>query len=472
MTTPLPPAQTGPPPKKPSGAFIKLNGLPLNVKLLTIGGYLAVFGLLLGLLAVTIGKDNEIVSYTINNSPREISLSALAFSGFGFILGWAYLITGAAAARGRLFLPALALLALQMFLLSTGGLYTLVSQFCFFAGILAIYALTSQKRFWRDWPLLHFLIWLPSTFILFFLSAGMAESDSRIAEAMSANFAMLFLAAMGFWAFLGLGIVDLGVGFGKAFTVLAHKLLPSPALTALTIFTLLVHPAAVAILFGITLDGFWLFDYLFSIPLILAAIFAALTKRWTPKLRAILMALNLASPAIIFGLSLAFAGYDLTEWLLNLTGIFPPLLLFIGLTIYNLMSLGVKFTSIEGQTLNRVARILIYFGLLILAITFMLFQMNEKDAITHQTALDVQTTLNNALALGALALGIPYLGWLIWKKREDLIGAEAQFSAPPRWTWLERLPARFWLPLSLILSCLACCTLSGILYWLMSLQNK
>jgi hypothetical protein len=287
--------------------------------------------------------------------------------------------------------------------------------------------------------------------------------------AMSTNFALLLLLSLAFWAILGLDIVNLGIGIGKGLTKLARRLLPSPVLTAATAFILLIHPAVIAIIFWLTRDGFWLLDYLLSLPLLGLAIALGLTRRWSVQASATLMALSLASPAIIFGLSLAFAGYDFTEWILELTGIFPPLLLFVSLTVYNLMSIGVRFTSVDGRILPRTARVLLYFGMLILVLTFMLFMLDERDALTKEPIQDIQSLLNNLLALGALGLGLPYLIWLVWKRRENLIGAETDFTAPPRWAWLERFPPRLWLPLSLVTACLGCCLLTGTLYWLISL---
>lgn len=466
------PAQPVLPPEKPGGVFIKLRGLPLNVKLLTIGGYLAVFVLLFCLLALEITKDVDFVQYTINGVKRELSLAALAFSSFAFIVGWAYLITGAAAAKGRVFLPVLGLLALQLFLLATNAdLLPLFLEALFYFFVLVIYALTARTRFWRDYPLLHFVPWLAAIFIFFFLSAGRANSDAETARSMSANFAVLLLLSLAFWAILGLDIVNLGLGIGKWFTMLARKLLPFPVMTAITAFILLTHPAVTAVIFWLTQDGFWLLDYLFSLPLLILAFVLGITKRWSAQSSAVLMTLSLASPVIIFGLSLAFAGYDITEWLLELTGIFPPLLLFVGLTVYNLMNVGVSFTSVDGRILPRTARVLLYFGTLILVITFMLFMLNERDALTKEPVDDIQAFLNNLLAMGALGLGLPYLAWLAWKKRETLTGAEADFTAPPRWRWLERFPPRLWLPLSLVAACLGCCLLAGILYWLISLRG-
>ena len=81
---------------------------------------------------------------------------------------------------------------------------------------------------------------------------------------------------------------------------------------------------------------------------------------------------------------MAFAGQDFAELLLKMTGIFPPLLLFVGLTTYNLFGMGVAFTGVDGRILPRRARVLLYFGTLILVVATMLFLSNERNAETNQ----------------------------------------------------------------------------------------
>jgi hypothetical protein len=167
---------------------------------------------------------------------------------------------------------------------------------------------------------------------------------------------------------------------------------------------------------------------------------------------------------------MAFAGQDFAELLLRMTGIFPPLLLFVGLTTYNLFGMGVAFTGVDGHILPRRARMLLYFGTLILVVATMLFLSNERKAETNQLFVDIQPMINGLLALSAFALGIPYVIWMLLKRRELLTGSEKDFSSSPRWTWLERVSGKGWFALSLILACSCSCTLTGILFWM--IQQK
>lgn len=454
--------------------FIDLHGLPVSLKILTIGGYVAVFGLLFFTLLIELAGDHlSTVQYTVTEENLKLPLAVMAITSLTFILGWAYLLTGAASANPRIFLPVLALFALQLFLADPGRsellfftfLFYLLKAF-FFLVVIVIYGLTFRTRFWYDSSGLHFYGWLGAVFAFVILSVGTAATNAHVAAALSANFSVVMLLTLAFWIVLGFSIVDLGIQIGRAFTQLSLRYLPFSALSALIVFVLLIHPAVIALAFWLTKDGFLLLDFLFSILFILGALALWFARRWSVSTSAVLLTLSLASPVVVLGLSMAFAGQDFAEFLLKMTGIFPPLLLFVGLTTYNLFGMGVTFTSVDGRILPRRARVLLYFGTLILVVATMLFLSNQHNAETNQLSMDMQTMINGLLALSALVLGIPYVVWMVWKRREMLIGPEKNFSAPPRWVWLERISGQVWFALSLILACSCSCLLTGILLWL------
>jgi hypothetical protein len=450
-----------------AGNFIDLQGLPVSLKILTIGGYLAVFGMLFFTLLVELAGDRlKTVEYSLAGQNDSVPLVVVAISALAFILGWTYLLTGAAAARARIFLPVLVLFALQLFLVTNITLPLLFLDVAFFLSVLVIYGLTFRTRFWRDLPGLHFFGWLTGVSVLVILSVGTSATNAEVARALSANFSIVLLLTLVFWVLLGLSIIDLGIKIGRGFTRIARKFLPFSVSSALVVFVLLIHPAVAALVFWMTQDGFWLLDVLFSILLILGALVLWIVRRWSVSTSAVFLTLSLATPVVVLGLSMAFAGKDFSELLLKMTGIFPPMLLFVGLTTYNLFGMGVTFTSMDGRILPKRARVLLYFGTLLLVVTCMLFMSNERLAETKQLSLNVQNLINNLFAMSALFLGVPYMVWMVWKRREILIGLEKDFSGPPRWPWMGRIPGPAWIALSLILSCACTCLMLGILYWL------
>jgi hypothetical protein len=447
--------------------FIDLQGLPISLKILTISGYVAVFGLLFFTLSVELAGDHlPTVQYTVTEKNLKLPLVVMAITSLAFILGWAYLLTGAAAAKPRVFLPVLALFALQLFLVSGGTLLLILLEVFFFLAVLVIYGLTFRTHFWRDLPGLHFFGWLGAVSVIVILSVGAVSTNAQVAVALSANFNIVMLLTLLFWVVLGFSIVDLGIQIGRAFTQIGLRYLPFSTFSALIVFVLLIHPAVIALAFWLTKDGFLLLDLPFSILFILGALALWFARRWSVPTSAVFLTLSLASPVVVLGLSMAFAGQDFAELLLKMTGIFPPLLLFVGLTTYNLFGMGVAFTGVDGRVLPRRARVLLYFGTLILVVATMLFLSNQRNAETSQLSTDMQTMINGLLALSALVFGIPYVIWMVWKRREALIGPEKDSLDTPRWAWLERVSGKGWFALSLILACFCSCLLTGILIWL------
>ena len=454
--------------------FIDLQGLPVSLKILTISGYLAVLGLLLFTLVVELAGDHlQNVQYMVTEENVKLPLVVMAITGLVFILGWAYLLTGAAAARPGIFLPVLALFALQLFLITpwqTKQRFLLLLFFLFealfFLIVIAIYGFTFRKSFWHDSSGLHFYGWLGSVFTFVALSVGMAETNSDIAFALSGNFSIVLILTLVFWIVLGFSVIDLGIQIGRAMTRIGLRYLPSSVFSALIMFVLIIHPGVIALIFWLVRDGFLLLDFLFSILFIVGALVLWFARRWSRATSAVLLTLSLASPVVVLGLSMAFAGQDFTELLLKMTGIFPPVLLFVGLTTYNLFGMGVAFTGVDGRILPRRARVLLYFGTLILVVATMLFLSNERIVETNQLFVEVQPLINGLLALSALAFGIPYVIWMVRKRREAMIGPENDFSGSPRWVGLERISRQGWFALSLILACSCSCLLAGILFWL------
>jgi len=444
--------------------FINLQGIPVSLKILTIVGYLAVFGQLLFTLLVELAGDRlPTVEYTLAGQTNKVPLIVMTIAGLAFILGWAYLLTGAATAGVRIFLPVLALFGLQLFLATDGNLPLIFLEVLFLLITLAFYGLTFRRRFWRNFPSLHFFAWLGATSIFILLSVGTAATNSGIASTLSGNFGIVLILTLAFWIVLSLNIIDLGIKIGRTLTRLGRHVLPFSAFSSLAVFVLLVHPAASALVFWLAQDGFWFIELLFSLLMILGGLGIWLARRWSGSTSAILLTLSLASPVVMLGVSLAFVGKDFTQLLLEMTGFFPPTLLFVGLTTYNLLGMGVAFTGVDGRILPKRARVLLYFGTLILVVASMLFLSNVRDAATSQPQ-EIQGLINNLFALSALVLGIPYLIWMVWKRREMLIGMEMDYSNPVWWPWLGQVPGSAWIAISLVLAFACSCVLLVILY--------
>ena len=156
------------------------------MKILTVIGYLAVFGLLFFTLLVELASEYlPTVAYSISGKDNTVPLIVIAIAGLTFILGWAFLLTGGASARARVFLPVLALYAVQLFLVTGGKLLPLFFELLFFLAVLIIYGFTFRTRFWSDLPGLHFLGWLAAVSAIVFLSVGVSATNADVAFALA-----------------------------------------------------------------------------------------------------------------------------------------------------------------------------------------------------------------------------------------------------------------------------------------------
>jgi hypothetical protein len=109
----------------------------------------------------------------------------------------------------------------------------------------------------------------------------------------------------------------------------------------------------------------------------------------------------------------------------------------------------------------RSGRIFLVFGAALLMVSFTLFTVNTRNATTGEIHSDLQTAVNNLFAFSALFLGIPYLGWIVWRRREALIGDESEYLAlRPLLADLDRIHWGVWLAIGLGImfsfSCLLC----------------
>src|SRR3990172_5897766 len=102
--------------------LINFRGLPLSVQLLAVLGYLAVLGLLLVTLFFEwLGGELNFVEYRPAAVLYHIPFTVVVITSLTFVLGWAFVLAGAAGSKARVFLPVLALFALQVFILNSAS---------------------------------------------------------------------------------------------------------------------------------------------------------------------------------------------------------------------------------------------------------------------------------------------------------------------------------------------------------------
>ncbi len=436
-------------------AFIPMEGMPRGTRLLAWTGYAAIAGLLgitilsalpgISLGAVTFPmtmNDNQVTAYV----PLLVVLAVLV----GFLLGWAYLLSGATNSQPLIFLPFMLLFCVQLACLvpfnsqSSGWLLAwlcVILPLLFLTALL--YLLTHKKAFWREYPLLEFGLWL---FLLglcgLFLFLG-RQSLFEMSASLHGIFSLLFLLLLPLWLLLGLSVVDLGLEVASRLVLALRRWLPLNALQALALFVLIARPAMLLLWIlwdsifqrgepepSLLANGIFV-DAVLSIPLLIVLLITVLSRRWDGYRAAKLLVLSLTVLVFSVGLTFSMGGIDLSnplEITMQSVSVLPAVLVFVAMLVYNVLGLGTRFAHRDSRSLPRQGRVLLVFGLALLVTSLFVFMTNLRDEAGH-SILKWEADFSNFFALGLMLLGLPYLIWIAWKRGERLVGGRAEFEA-------------------------------------------
>jgi len=458
-------------------ALIDFEELSLSLRIMAIMGYVSVSVLLLLALALDVFKDRlALVSYTyhgIEVTVRQVPFVVLIVGGVCFILGWAYTLTGATDSRRRVFLPIALIFAFQLFMFMPQN-NLMFLWFCtapiLVLALVASHFFTRTKRFWRDFPLIEFLVWF-GVFLFYVTMFWFSEqSDQELAGDIATSFDFLSLLNIPLWVLLGLGLVDLAVKLARGIVTTLRKLFPGEVLRALAVlFVFLRIPVAFLVIMLDQLDSFvggmlFLDAILSTLPLLLLLAAAALLRRWSTRSATVIMALGFALPVFILFIYPVLNDqqniFDPMDAALQGLGIFPPLLLFVALMAHNVLSLGSAFANQDGRIIPRSGRVLLVFGITLLVIGLTIFSVNVRD-VNGGLEGSFQEAVNAFFGLSVFLLGLPYLMWVLGWRRDRFVGSEADFEGlRPVFAGLTRLSGRVWLVVSIVTIvlciCLAC----------------
>jgi hypothetical protein len=400
-------------------AWLYLGDLPKGVRALALLGY-ATMGiwLIVAVVLQAFSRQLPVLEFQAGDGARQVPILVLIVAGASFALGWAYVMTAATQCRLRVLVPVAAIFLFQLFLLfglslpSPGACVV----FPMLLVALGVFVVQARKGAWRDRSLLAFGVWTV-LLVAFMVGIWFVPDVSKIAKALDANLAMLMLMAIGYWAVSGLGVVDFGVSVSGILVGELRRVATRRALYTLLIVLLIVRPVVPFIMQPV-LDPWWVVDFFICGPIWVWAIVLTVRRRWNARMAALVIGTSLASTVIVVGLGLVQSGHDFGEVVLSAGGLVPPILLFIGLTVINLLGVGAGYIRTDGKSVPRTARVLLLFGIIALVFSFMLF-----NSLSTNQAFFVNFVQSCAF-LGVGFLGPIYLIRILMKNSGRLLGEE------------------------------------------------
>jgi len=169
-------------------------------------------------------------------------------------------------------------------------------------------------------------------------------------------------------------------------------------------------------------------DFLLSLPLVLLAFGLVLARRFSVRAASLLLASSLVLPLLTLGWSQPFRQTGLTTMALSAAGVaanvLPAALIFVRLAAYDVLNFGVRYANVDGHVMPRGGGVLMYFGVVLLVTAFTQFYLNARMVSTGQPDRTLNLLIDMPFFAGIYILGLPYLAWMVWRRRDKLIGGE------------------------------------------------
>lgn len=437
--------------------LIDLEGLSWPMRLLTYFGYAAVLVLLVATLVLEGGGEGQPqASFSTTRGVREVALPVMVASSVGLALGWAYILSSATGSRLVFFFPVMAVFGVDMLSIApqegSGMGFWLLFAIPLFLATLIGYPLSRKKPFWTEKPGRKFVLWLVVMGILIAL-LWTSDADS-VAGSLNGSSSLAILISVPYWAISGLAIVDAVVGAARNIVTFLRRLFPDVVLRALATFLVLAHPVLSLVFIALQVGGVnmgtgILIDGALSIPLLIAMLITALRRRWNVKNAMTFLALAIILPVFALGVAFSWGGTDISDLVgvtMEQTGLLPPLVVFVVVTAYTVLSAGSTLANRDGVVIPRTPRVMLTFGVALLVISFTIFFVNTHIPSTGRLDESMQDLLNNIFSLSVVFLGTPYLAWALWRRRDRLTGDESKLAGvQPVLAGLQRIDERRWL---------------------------
>jgi uncharacterized membrane protein YozB (DUF420 family) len=422
-------------------AFVDLRNLRRSDRVLVWVGYTLLL-LLIGtaawidlnqhrLLAVAYPAPGEVT--------RTIAWLVILACSLGFVAAWSYLLLAATRLPPLGGLVLIGLLVVQVAVVRGFALEVSLWRA---AIMLPIALLLIAVAWWARrqthehapaWPIIGFAILLLGLSLWFWSG----DASERAAQA-HVLFGLSFFAALPIWVLSGLALATLSTAFAAGVITRLRESFRASTLQRILRMALFAHPFLALILacpiysllmldniayqvLGavLTIDGLLAFGFM------LIALVLLLVQKLDLRRSALLLAIRLIISLFLLTILVALFGeFNLADpfvGVIEQLQIAPPGFFFMFTLMLSILGFFVPFANTETAWLPRTARIPLAFGAALLVASTFLFLLHARQ-VGDGSEL-ATPTLFPLFLLGAVALGLPYLGLVLIRGRDTLVGS-------------------------------------------------
>lgn len=400
---------------------LDVSGLAFSQRALVVAGYCFTFAFLLGSLVAEIVPATQI-RFAATYGSAQISLIAAAIVGASFVVGWAFVLTGASDSGKRLFIPLLGIWMLEVMLINP---LMSVAVLLLSPGLVLLARSQSARR----WPIAEFVSWIAVNITLIGTTMAFSNDAATLAGRLYEAQTVLALIGIGVWIWLGFDAVAAAVRLGRLVCRVGRgatsELLFRRVSAALTV----TLPVLAVIAFTWDRSAVWLgWVWLIAAPVSIGCIVLLMARRWSTRAAA----LALSSQVVVLATTFTFtAAFQLgpVDWLIGGSAAVPATFLFVILAAYDVLALTTRLPDLEGRVVPRSGRVLLYFGAVLLFVGG-LVELSSVRTEDSGTVLTVAQALSGmGLSVGMVVLGVPYLGFALLRRRDHLLTAAGEVSS-------------------------------------------
>lgn len=423
---------------------VDTTGLSPNHRRLIRAGYVATIGLLIAVLVAAVVPQPGVFFGDRDGLGHHAPIGLVWLFAVTFVVGWAFILSGASDAPRYVFNPivGLCLLELYEFHASSGG-QTIV----LIGGVILIVVLigTEPTAVWQNHPVAELAIWLAVLSVALVSSFIVAGELSVPVADMYFAARMVLLFAIPIWIFLGYDSVRAGIDIGRSSASYARARLSGWTYRTVAAVATIAWPLAIVALTvvfadaGPGINGWLAFCFFAALGLAIWCVLDLLNHRWSADRASFVVAINISFAFLSFAAMSAMYNIGLLDVIVSGLQI-PALFVFAIVAAYDVVVLGGREAERDGHLVPRGGRVLVYFGVVVLVIGSLAFMYTASDS----TASDSPARLTSGgFLIGLVIFGIPHYLTVMERQRERFISSDRPPTDQPGIEeFISRRPSR------------------------------